>query len=107
MTKNKRIYDIVDRLFAGYAVAKDKHPHFADGEEQALKIIEAEFEEFRNAVMYEMRHRQEQEAFDIMITCLRYILREYDVDETLHIEHWSADEADPVLEYYTKNLNSK
>lgn len=103
----RKDYDIVDRLFAAYAVAKDKHPDFADGCEQGLNVILEEVKEFTNAVNNEMRYRQEEEAFDIIICCLRYILREYDREEKIHIEHWEPEDDDPVIEYYEQRILKK
>lgn len=100
----KREYDITDRLFIAYAVAKDKHPVFARGKKNALDVITDEVEEFKQAINKESRERQREEAWDIIVCCLRFILGEQHPRTQHHIEQWVADEDDPAVKYYEERL---
>lgn len=105
--KKDKTYDITDRLFLGYAVAKDKHPEFADGEDYALQVILDEVKELEYAVKHEMKYRQVEEAWDVIVCCLRYILSEYDKDNQESIEHWESEPDDSAVRYYERNLRNR
>lgn len=58
--------------------ARHKHPEFAAHPAHALGVIGREYQELEHAVLKESRERQEDEALDVAVTCLRFCQREYE-----------------------------
>lgn len=65
------------------AVARQKHPVYARNAEDAWDVIEDELIELHSAVYNESEERQHEEAIDVAVTALRFILKEHikDVDK--------------------------
>lgn len=59
------------------AEARQKHPLWGEGKFYALGVIEDEFEEFKHAVLHESEYRQQQEALDVIATCVRFLQGDY------------------------------
>ena len=57
--------------------AREKHPDFARGAFAAYEVIESEMSELRHAVACEPCERQVDEALDVAVTCLRFVLGEH------------------------------
>lgn len=58
-------------------VARKKHPDYADGAEDAWRVILEEFSELHTAIAHESEERQVDEAIDVAITAIRFILGEH------------------------------
>lgn len=58
--------------------ARTKHPLYAEGRFQALGVIGAEYEELVQAVENESAYRQQEEAKDVIATCLRFLNSEHE-----------------------------
>ena len=65
--------------------ARTKHPRFAEGPYEALGVIGAEYKELEQAVEHESGFRQEEEAKDVIATCIRFLCSEHlkSIPETL------------------------
>lgn len=61
-------------------MAREKHPDYADGKEEACDVITEEFFEFVRAIETESAERQREEALDVAVTALRFILGEHERD---------------------------
>jgi len=61
-----------------YGEAKKKHPDYAHGAYNAYQVIVDEVLELRHAVGHEPRERQIDEALDVIVTCLRFVMGEHD-----------------------------
>lgn len=59
------------------AVARQKHPKFADYDLGAWSVIDDEMKELYHAITHESEQRQHEEAIDVAVTALRFILGEY------------------------------
>ena len=60
-----------------YGEAKAKHPEFAHGAWEGYLVIADEMLELKYAVRNESRQRQIDEALDVVVTCLRFIMGEH------------------------------
>lgn len=69
------------RLKDGMELARKKHPIYAEGKYQALGVIREEVEELTRAIEKEGDVRAVEEAWDVVFTCLRFILGEHAVHE--------------------------
>lgn len=69
---------ILDRVCERVRWAQTKHEHYADGRYEALGVILSEVDELINAVEHESVERQEDEALDVIATCIRFLAREYE-----------------------------
>lgn len=58
-------------------VARQKHPNFADNAADAWDAIESELLELYEAINHESEDRQFDEAVDVAVTAIRFILGEY------------------------------
>ena len=58
--------------------ARTKHPRFAEGRFEALGVIGAEYRELEKAIERESAQRQEDEARDVIATCLRFLNGEHE-----------------------------
>lgn len=61
--------DVTNRLIH----ARGKHPRYAEGEYEALGVIGAEYEELVQAIEKESEFRQQEEAKDVIATCIRFL----------------------------------
>lgn len=59
------------------AVARQKHPVYAKDAEAAWHVILEEFSELHTAIVHESEQRQKEEAIDVAVTALRFILGEH------------------------------
>lgn len=59
--------------------ARQKHPRFALGSYQALKVIGEEYNELGRAVAYETPDRQLDEALDVACTAMRFVNGEHKI----------------------------
>lgn len=57
--------------------ARTKHPRYAEGRFEALGVIGAEYKELEQAVEHESEYRQEEEAKDVAVTCIRFLCGEH------------------------------
>lgn len=62
---------ILERIYSRLKVAREKHPKF-----EGPRCIISEMGEFIYAVDHESEDRAKDEALDIIVTCVRYILNE-------------------------------
>ena len=69
------------RLKDGMILARKKHPFYAEGKYQALGVIGEEYREFVQAIEKESDTRSVEEAWDVVFTCLRFILGEHRTPE--------------------------
>lgn len=78
--KERRIEarQILFRLGIALTKARDKHPEYARSTYEALEVIRSEFKELEYAMNKENRERQIDEAFDVLVVTLRFILGESD-----------------------------
>lgn len=74
------------RLKDGMNLARKKHPIFAEGKFQALGVIGDEYRELVKAIEKEGDIRSVEEAWDVVFTCLRFILGEHRPLEGLQSE---------------------
>lgn len=65
------------RMKEGMELARKKHPLFAEGKYNALGVIGDEYREFVQAIEKENDVRAVEEAWDVLLTCLRFILGEH------------------------------
>lgn len=72
------------------ALAREKHPVFAEGRYHALGVIRGEYGELEYAVEHESQRRQRAEALDVAITAIRFYLGEHLAPEKR--EAWLAEE---------------
>lgn len=68
---------VIARLASALARAREKHPVYADGNIDAWDVIEGELIELWNAIDHESEERQKEEAIDVAVTALRFILGEH------------------------------
>lgn len=59
------------------AVARQKHPVYAKDAEDAWRVIHRELDELLIAVDCESEQRQKEEAIDVAVTAIRFILSEH------------------------------
>lgn len=69
------------RLREGMELARQKHPVFAEGKYHALGVIGEEYRELEKAITKEGDIRSVEEAWDVLLTCARFILGEHRVME--------------------------
>jgi len=62
--------------------ARMKHPEFARNQWDAYVVIADEVLELRHAIGGESRARQRDEALDVAVTALRYVMGEHEHDYT-------------------------
>lgn len=74
---------ILFRLGAEIITARDKHPEFAENAYHAYLVIRSELKELEKAIKHESRERQIDEAFDVLVTVMRFILLEYEKKENI------------------------
>ena len=74
------IDQILDRICERVKWARTKHAGEWEGQGPyyALGVIGDEFAEFEHAVLSESVERQEDEALDVIATCIRFLAREYE-----------------------------
>ena len=72
------IDQILDRVCERVRWARTKHERYANGKYEALGVVASEFLEFEHAVLSESVDRQEDEALDVIATCIRFLAREYE-----------------------------
>ena len=58
-------------------VARKKHPVYAKDATEAWGVIRAELFELLHAVEHESEERQREEAIDVAVTALRFVLGEH------------------------------
>ena len=58
-------------------IARKKHPVFARTAFDAADVINAEIDELYNAIDHESEERQREEALDVAVTALRFVLEEH------------------------------
>ncbi len=69
-----------------------KHPHFAEGRDEARDVIAEEMREFTYAVEHESEARQIDEVLDVIATCLRFLRKDHELEhnpkcgETAHVQ---------------------
>lgn len=73
---DRQLLDIANRL----TEARDKHPVFAEGQYHALGVIADEMREFEFAVERESPQRQRDEVLDVIVTCIRFLCGEHEVN---------------------------
>lgn len=71
-------HDLIEKLAIGLTAARVKHPLFAEGPYHALGVIGDEFRELEQAVEKESSQRQREEALDVAITALRFVMGEHE-----------------------------
>lgn len=62
--------------------AREKHPAFARNQWEAYHVIADEVLELRHAIGSESRQRQRDEALDVAVTALRFVIGEHEHDGT-------------------------
>ena len=60
--------------------ARTKHEKFAQGAHDAYMVIADEVFELKHAVAHESKERQREEALDVAVTALRFVLGEHEGD---------------------------
>ena len=60
--------------------AREKHPEYASGTMEAFSVVCEEFFEFKRAIDQESPERQREEALDIVVTALRFVIGEHEKD---------------------------
>lgn len=71
---NIKIFSV---LAHALAVARKKHPVFADGAQDGWDVIEGELLELQEAIIRETEQRQFEEAIDVAVTAIRFALGEH------------------------------
>ncbi len=71
---------ILDRICERVKWARTKHAGewTGNGKYYALGVIADEMREFEHAVLNESTERQEDEALDVIATCVRFLAKEYE-----------------------------
>lgn len=69
--------EVFSILAHALTVARQKHPDFADGADDAWTVIETELIELFEAIKHESEGRQIDEAIDVAVTAIRFILGEH------------------------------
>lgn len=69
--------DVIARLASALARAREKHPNYAVGGLDAWSVIASELFELRHAIYSESDERQKEEAIDVAVTAIRFILGEH------------------------------
>ena len=71
---------ILDRICDRVKWARTKHAGEWEGKGAywALGVIASEFLEFEHAVVNESPERQEDEALDVIATCIRFLAKEHE-----------------------------
>ena len=72
---------ILCNVAARLVYARAEHPRYAEGAYEALGVIGAEFHKLEQAVEHESRARQEDEALNVIATCLRFLAGEDSLKE--------------------------
>ena len=58
--------------------AREKHPDYANGTLEAFGVVCEEFFEFKTAIDCESPERQREEALDVAVTALRFVIGEHE-----------------------------
>lgn len=78
IANHKRELEVFSFLAYRLAVARQKHPVYANGATAAWNVIEEELMELYNAIDdHESESRQIDEAIDVAVTAIRFILGEH------------------------------
>lgn len=74
------IDQILDRICDRVRWARTKHAGewAGNGKYYALGVIDDEMRELEHAIEHESIERQEDEALDVIATCIRFLAREYE-----------------------------
>lgn len=77
IANHKMELEVFSFLAYRLAVARQKHPDYADGATAAWGVIREELFELLTAIDHESESRQIDEAIDVAVTAIRFILREH------------------------------
>lgn len=65
------------QLANALCAARKKHPDYAAGNKAAFDVIMDEVSELSQAISYESEERQIEEAMDVAVTAMRFVLGEH------------------------------
>lgn len=71
---SKAFFNKLDEVMA---LARAKHPRYAVGQYEALGVIGEEYHELVKAIEKESPERAVSEAWDVIATCVRFIVGEH------------------------------
>ena len=70
---------LFQEVTARLVAASAKHPRWQPSALYGFHVIEAEFQEFADAVRFESPYRQHDEALDVIVTALRFVGKEWEI----------------------------